>query len=106
MFGDEVLKATANLVSTEVRVTNFFGRWVAKSSFYFSGTTIAKAAMAAAGSKPDCKFGHSFRGQVTCSFGVAAWMLGDTGTKPCRTCRQGALRVEEGGHNLVTLQQG
>lgn len=78
--GDEVLKALANLVSTEVRVTDFFGRWGGEEFVLLLRDDDCEAAMAAAEKLRNLIASSDIPsvGKVTCSFGVAAWMLGDT----------------------------
>ena len=71
--GDEVLKALANLVSTEVRVTDFFGRWGGEEFVLLLRDDDCEAAMAAAEKLRNLIASSDIPsvGKVTCSFGVA-----------------------------------
>lgn len=45
-------------------------------------------------------------GKVTCSFGVAAWMLGDTEASLVARADKALYESKKGGRNLVTCTQG
>ena len=106
--GDEVLKALANLVSTEVRVTDFFGRWGGEEFVLLLRDDDCEAAMAAAEKLRNLIASSDIPsvGKVTCSFGVAAWMLGDTEASLVARADKALYESKKGGRNLVTCTQG
>lgn len=106
--GDEVLKALANLVSTKVRVTDFFGRWGGEEFVLLLRDDDCEAAMAAAEKLRNLIASSDIPsvGKVTCSFGVAAWMLGDTEASLVARADKALYESKKGGRNLVTCTQG
>ena len=103
--GDEVLKALANLVSTEVRVTDFFGRWGGEEFVLLLRDDDCEAAMAAAEKLRNLIASSDIPsvGKVTCSFGVAAWMLGDTEASLVARADKALYAAKHAGRNCVQV---
>jgi len=106
--GDEVLKGLANLVSSEVRATDFFGRWGGEEFVLLLRDDDCEAAMVVAEKLRNLIANANFPSadQVTCSFGVAAWMRGDTEASLVARADKALYESKKGGRNVVTCTQG
>lgn len=106
--GDEVLKELANLVSSQVRTTDFFGRWGGEEFVLLLRDDDCEAAMAAAEKLRTLIANSSFPyvNKLTCSFGVAAWMPGDTEASLVARTDKALYESKNGGRNVVTCTQG
>ncbi|MEW6163509.1 MAG: diguanylate cyclase [Pseudomonadota bacterium] len=78
--GDAVLKQLVRLVRTEVRATDFLGRWGGEEFILLLRDDGCDAAFATAEKLRERIAAEDFPdvGRVTCSFGVTAWAADDT----------------------------
>lgn len=107
-IGDEVLKSLAKTVGSEIRSSDFFGRWGGEEFILLLRDDDCAAAIIAAEKLRKLIAGTAFPtvGQVKCSFGVAAWQPGDTEAILIARADQALYASKQGGRNRVSCTQG
>ena len=103
LSGDQVLKSIAEMVRQNIRKTDYFARWGGEEFILMTiGSDMANSTALAEKLRhviEDGGFGAA--GKVTCSFGVAQFMEGDT-VETLTARADGALYVaKESGRNRV-----
>lgn len=103
--GDMVLKETASLLKENIRQMDMVGRWGGEEFLVISSNTGAVEALELAEYLRQHLEAHSFHevGQVTASFGVAAYIEGDTHQSLLSRCDKALYDAKEKGRNLVSI---
>lgn len=106
--GDEVLKALANLVSGDIRTSDFFARWGGEEFVLLLRDDDCDAAMTLAEKLRNQIANTDFPavGKVTCSFGVTAWKQDDTEANFVARADRALYAAKNGGRNQVICTKG
>ncbi len=101
--GDDVLRALASLVSATIRRTDIFARWGGEEFLVLlESTSIENAArMAEKLRKAIMEYEFPEVKQVTCSFGVTAYLPGEKGDTFISRADSALYRAKESGRNRV-----
>ena len=105
--GDEVLKAIAKLVGSEIRATDFFGRWGGEEFVLLLRDDGCDAAVTLAEKLRTQIAVADFPtvGKLTCSFGVAAWEQDDTEANLVARADKALYESKRAGRNRVCCQR-
>ena len=101
--GDYVLKEIANLVSSNIRKSDFFGRWGGEEFLIILPETSLEEAYNVAEKLRKIIENHSFKdvGQITCSFGVVDYKKDETVTELIERVDKLLYKAKENGRNKV-----
>lgn len=103
--GDMVLVETAALLMEFIRETDAVGRWGGEEFMVISPNTGIRKAQELAESLREQIEAHTFGevGKITASFGVAAYMEGETHKSLLARCDQALYEAKETGRNRVAI---
>jgi diguanylate cyclase (GGDEF)-like protein len=105
LIGDEVLKELAGLVEKNTRATDVFARWGGEEFVKVLPNTKLKEARALAQSLRELIEKHVFVNdlKLTCSFGVAEFLQGDTQESVMKKADEALYRAKNNGRNRVEI---
>lgn len=104
-IGDDILKRLTRLVKTEIRNTDFFGRWGGEEFILLLRDDNCDAAFAAAEKLRKLIAATKFPGVdtvITCSFGVTAWEEADTADSLVSRADHALYASKNHGRNQVS----
>ncbi|MDZ7662421.1 diguanylate cyclase [Thiohalophilus sp.] len=104
--GDKVLITLSDIITRNLRPTDYFGRWGGEEFMVVTGncdlenaTQLAERLRQAI---ETCDFGPI--GNITASFGVATWAINDTPRTLAKRADQAMYRAKEAGRNQVMIE--
>jgi diguanylate cyclase (GGDEF)-like protein len=105
LIGDEVLIELAGLVEKNTRATDVFARWGGEEFVKVLPNTKLKEARALAQSLRELIEKHVFVNdlKLTCSFGVAEFLQGDTQESVMKKADEALYRAKNNGRNRVEI---
>lgn len=106
--GDRVLKELANVVSANIRDVDIFSRWGGEEFMILSPHTDLGHGRQLAEKLRTAIENHRFEGagSITCSFGVAQFVDGDTDSSLARRADEALYHAKNGGRNRVAAFEG
>ena len=106
--GDRVLVTLSDIITRNLRPTDYFGRWGGEEFMVVAGNSDLENAEQLAErlrqAVETCDFGPI--GNITASFGVATWATDDTRRTLAKRADQAMYRAKEAGRNRVMVETG
>lgn len=104
-IGDIVLKTIANIVSSTIRESDYFGRWGGEEFVVISTeSSLEQAAVVAEKIRKNiCSYEFKKAGNLSCSIGVAEYNRGDTYQTIVNNADIALYKAKQSGKNRVVL---